>query len=83
MDKKSKTLLAILLIITVGSVSYTFYKTLVQQDFEVINTEPIEEEVFLDEAEVTDEEPAATQEEIASPESLETEPAASEAADEK
>lgn len=78
MDKKSKTLLAILLIITVGSVSYTFYKTLVQQDFEVINTEPIEEEgeeASLDEAEATDEEPAVVNGEVATPENLDAKPA--------
>ncbi|MDO8668329.1 MAG: hypothetical protein Q7K35_04545 [bacterium] len=44
MDKKSKILLAILLIITIAFVSYTFYKTLIQQDFEVVNIEPVEEE---------------------------------------
>lgn len=65
MDKKSKTLLAILLIITVASVSYTFYKTLVQQDFEVVNTKTIE---------AVGEDPAATEEEVASPGSTDAEP---------
>lgn len=60
MDKKSppqadqpraeKILLALLLIVTLASVSYTFYKTLVKEDFEVINTESVgEEEASLDE----------------------------------
>jgi hypothetical protein len=61
MDKKSppradqpwaeKTLLAILLTITTASIGYTFYKTVVKQNFEVVNMEEIveEEESALDE----------------------------------
>lgn len=44
MDKKSKILLIILVIITIASIGYTFYKTVIEQDFEVVNTEPLEEE---------------------------------------
>ena len=54
MDKKSppqadqpraeKILLTILLVITIVFVGYTFYKTLIRQDFEVVNTEVIEED---------------------------------------
>ena len=36
MDRKSKILLSILIIIIVGSVGYTFYKTVILGDFEVI-----------------------------------------------
>jgi|GEM_PF-1904191 len=42
MDKKSKTLLAALLIMTIVSVGYTFYKTVIAQDFAVVNTEAAE-----------------------------------------
>ncbi|OGI88529.1 hypothetical protein A2995_00025 [Candidatus Nomurabacteria bacterium RIFCSPLOWO2_01_FULL_33_24] len=44
MDKKSKTLLIILVIMTVASVGYTFYKTMIKQDFEVVNIEPLTDE---------------------------------------
>jgi len=44
MDKKSKILLTALLIITVAFISYTSYKILVKQDFQVVNIEPAEEE---------------------------------------
>jgi len=44
MGKKSKILLIVLVIITVVSISYTFYKTVIMQDFEVVNIEPVEEE---------------------------------------
>ena len=44
MDKKSKILLTALLIITVAFISYTSYKILVKQDFQVVNIEPGEEE---------------------------------------
>jgi len=40
---KSKILLIVLILLTVISVGYTFYKTVVQQDFEIVNTEPITE----------------------------------------
>lgn len=38
MDKKSKILLAVLVVLTTVSVSYTFYKTVIKQDFEIVNT---------------------------------------------
>lgn len=44
MDKKSKILLIVLVALTVASVVYTFYKTVIKQDFEVVNTEPITDE---------------------------------------
>lgn len=40
MDNKSKTLLILLVILTIASVGYTFYKTVILQDFEVVNIEP-------------------------------------------
>jgi Tfp pilus assembly protein PilO len=39
MDKKSKILFILFVVLLVLSVSYTFYKTVILQDFEVINTE--------------------------------------------
>ncbi|MCX6787245.1 MAG: hypothetical protein NTY93_01830 [Candidatus Kaiserbacteria bacterium] len=39
MDKKSKILLIVLIAVTTASVGYTFWKTVIQQDFEVVNTE--------------------------------------------
>lgn len=77
MDKKSKILLTILLIITIASVSYTFYKTLIQQDFEVVNNiEPIEEEASQ---EVTNTEPVADEDASqAESEVLDTDPATGE-----
>lgn len=39
MDKKSKILLIIFIVLLIGSVSYTFYKTVIRQDFSVVNTE--------------------------------------------
>jgi len=44
MDKKSKILLWIIIILTVVSVGYTFYKTVILQDFEVIESIPPKEE---------------------------------------
>lgn len=41
MDKKTKILFTILLILTIASVCYTFYKTVIEQDFEIISTEAI------------------------------------------
>ncbi len=38
MDKKSKILLIIIIFMVVVSLGYTFYKTVILQDFEVINT---------------------------------------------
>ena len=39
MDKKSKILLGILVVAVLASIGYTFYKTVVKQSFEVVNTE--------------------------------------------
>lgn len=39
MDKKSKILLTFLVLLVFISVGYTFYKTIIMQDFEVINNE--------------------------------------------
>jgi Tfp pilus assembly protein PilO len=39
MDDKSKLLLTLLIVLTIISIGYTFYKTLILQDFEVVNTE--------------------------------------------
>lgn len=39
MDKKSKILLVFLVLLVFISVGYTFYKTIIMQDFEVINNE--------------------------------------------
>jgi flagellar basal body-associated protein FliL len=38
MDKKSKILIWIFVVLTLLSVGYTFYKTVILQDFEVIDT---------------------------------------------
>ncbi len=37
MDKKSKILLAITIILMITSISFTFYKTVIKSDFEVIS----------------------------------------------
>lgn len=37
MDTKSKIVLIMLTVLTVVSISYTFYKTVILQDFEVVN----------------------------------------------
>ncbi|MCX6713776.1 MAG: hypothetical protein NTV48_01590 [Candidatus Vogelbacteria bacterium] len=39
MDKKSKILLGILILVAIISISYTFYKTIILRDFEAVNTE--------------------------------------------
>lgn len=44
MDKKSKILLSILIAVTILSIGYTFYKTIIKQDFEIVNTEPVLDE---------------------------------------
>lgn len=44
MDKKSKILLTVLIGATIISVAYTFYKTVILQDFEIVNTESITDE---------------------------------------
>lgn len=43
MDTKSKILLTFLILLTAASIGYTFYKTVVLGDFEVVNTEPEED----------------------------------------
>jgi len=40
MDKKSTILLWIIIILTVVSVGYTFYKTVILQDFEITDKDP-------------------------------------------
>jgi len=37
MDKKSKILLIILILIIVFSISYTYYQTVVRNQFEIVN----------------------------------------------
>ena len=37
MDKKSKVLLIILVVVSVVSIGITFYKTIIQNDFELVN----------------------------------------------
>jgi len=39
MDKKSKLLLLIVILVVIISLGYTFYKTVILQDFEIVNTE--------------------------------------------
>ena len=39
MDKKSKALLAVMAILVIASIGYTYYKTVVLNDFEIVNTE--------------------------------------------
>jgi hypothetical protein len=39
MDKRSKILLGILVVATLASIGYTFYKTVIKQDFELLNTQ--------------------------------------------
>jgi len=41
MDKKSKILLTVLIILTIMSIGYTFWKTVIQQDFEVRTDIPV------------------------------------------
>ncbi|MDP2692944.1 MAG: hypothetical protein Q8O88_04865 [bacterium] len=43
MDRKSKILLIIIIILTVVSVGYTFYKTVISGDFEIIEASPFAE----------------------------------------
>ena len=43
MDKKSKILLAVLITLTIASVGYTFWKTVVMQDFEIREDIPAKE----------------------------------------
>lgn len=38
MDKKSKILLVIVVLALIASVGFTFYKTVILGDFEVVNT---------------------------------------------
>lgn len=51
MDKKLKILLIILVLTTIISIGYTFYKTLIKQDFEIMNTEPAVDKEILQEEE--------------------------------
>ena len=44
MDKKSKVLLWVIILAILISIGVTFYKTVILQDFEVVNTEEVEEE---------------------------------------
>jgi hypothetical protein len=41
MDKKSKALIWVLVLLTVASVGYTFYKTVIQQNFEIRTDIPL------------------------------------------
>lgn len=49
MDKKSKVLLWIVILSIFISIGVTFYKTMILQDFEVVNTEETEEEIIIEE----------------------------------
>lgn len=40
MDKKSKILLTVLVVLTVASVGYTYYNTMVLRQFEIIDYVP-------------------------------------------
>ena len=40
MDKKSKIIVAVLLVVMVLSIGYSFWKTVIKQDSEIVNTEP-------------------------------------------
>ena len=44
MDNKSKILLTFLVVLTIVFVGYTFYKTVIIGDFEIVNTEPAMDE---------------------------------------
>jgi len=50
MDTKSKVLLWLVAIIVVGSTGYTYYKTVVLKDFEIVDTSSEEEDVVTDTA---------------------------------
>ena len=56
MDTKSKILLWVLILATAGSIGFTFYRTVIKQDFEVINIES-EEDTLEDETALSDEAP--------------------------
>ena len=43
MDKKSKILMWTLVLLTVASIGYTFWKTVIQQDFVVSEDVPVKE----------------------------------------
>ena len=43
MDKKSKVLLWVIILAILISIGVTFYKTVILQDFEVVNTEGVGE----------------------------------------
>ncbi|MCX6766033.1 MAG: hypothetical protein NT136_03685 [Candidatus Moranbacteria bacterium] len=60
MDKKSKILIAILLVLTLASVGYTFYKIMIQRDYVIsaqIDCDPYVEKCFIWECD-----PASTEE---------------------
>lgn len=40
MDKREKVIIALFVVVFVCSVSYTYYKTMVQHQFEIINYVP-------------------------------------------
>lgn len=42
MDKKSKMLLMVIVFVAIISLGYTYYKTIVLQDFEIVDTTPQE-----------------------------------------
>lgn len=64
MDKKSKILIWTFIAITLLSIGYTFYKTIILQDFEVIeSSEEYVEEEEMGEEEVTDEDTIVEDEE--------------------
>lgn len=55
MDIKSKVLLWVLILVTIVSVGFTYYKTVVLKDFELIDTAPEKEDVtIIDEVASTD-----------------------------
>ncbi len=39
MDRKSKILLIIVVIVSIISIGFTFYKTIIQNNFEIVNIE--------------------------------------------
>lgn len=43
MDKKSKVLLAFLILLTAVSLGFTFWQTVIQQDFEMSEEVPVKE----------------------------------------
>jgi hypothetical protein len=66
MDKKSRILLGLVIVAIVGSIGYTYYKTVILEDFQVIEVyeeeEVAEEDESGEESEELKEEPAADEE---------------------